>query len=67
MRAMDGMRTIIYRKLEKQTSFLSRGDQKNSMNETTFVFSIERKIMIIMGGFGDRIALLCLGRVREAV
>lgn len=31
MRAMDGMRRMIYGKLEKQSSLLSRGDQKGSV------------------------------------
>lgn len=33
-------------KLDKQTSLLSRADRKCSMDESTFVISLERTIMV---------------------
>lgn len=67
MRAIAGTRRIVYREMEKQTSLLSRGDQRRSVDGTTFVFSLERKIIIMTGGVGGRIALLCLGWMEGAV
>lgn len=67
MRAIAGMKRIVYREMEKQTSLLSRGDQRSSVDGTTFVFSLERKIIIMTGGVGGRIALLCLGWMKGAV
>lgn len=67
MRAIAGTRRIVYREMEKHTSLLSRGDQRRSVDGTTFVFSLERKIIIMTGGVGGRIALLCLGWMEGAV
>lgn len=61
------MRRIVYREMEKQTSLLCREDQRSSVDGTTFVFSLERKIIIMTGGVGGRIALLCLGWIKGAV
>lgn len=43
------------------------GEIGKALDGTTFVLSLERKIMILMGGVGGRIALLCLGWMTGAV
>lgn len=62
---MDGMRRVVYGKVEKQTSLQDKSKKSLWMGQH-LCSAFDSRVMMI-SGVGGRITLVCLGRTRRAV